>query len=471
MKVQDPTMQRLKMKKILDYKQDKQLSMAGVSSKFTALKRKDSAPPQVHRDFTNCLEVNKLPLVITPGINTVRLKKRADSIGRYFIGQMAVHIKNLHLVSLPVYPRLLVEVKEEGPTLKLYKNAAPLLSGIEQIMNLILTIGSYSIEPKSLIKLTTSPGLTVQVERGLPLVTSLEIEVGQNFPFTSSRRHLRIMADMLSKDHQVTIHCPWTTKPIVVNLTFSPPLAATWKLQTVELRKFVQVAVVGQCERDLIVEDAGLIIAGETCDIVAKNCESSQIIPNGLSYFYMWEILFKEELGAEPPTLKVEFSVKYKLDDKDDDNKLYRYFFDINDYQTLYILDTNVTPMKGTEFCRAGAVCQLHLTICPAAEHLPITQSVMYEVLAENGVWAVCGRTAGVVTFGDGAEEKAGEVTLDVMPLCGATCRHRWSGCPDTFTESQPPLVGLTCNGLLLEPAHLFIIYKTHFSACFLIIA
>ncbi|CAH2005901.1 unnamed protein product [Acanthoscelides obtectus] len=202
MKTQDPRLQRLKMKKILDYKQDKQLAMAGVSSKFTVLKRKDSVPPQIHRDFSNCLEVNKLPLVITPGLNTIRLKKKADSIGKYFIGQVAVHIKKLHLISLPLSPRLLVEIKEEGPTLKLYKTAAPLLSGIEQTMNLILTIGSYSVESRSIIKLTTSPGLAVQVERDNPLVNSLEIEVGPNFPFSSIRRHLRIMADMLSKDHQ-----------------------------------------------------------------------------------------------------------------------------------------------------------------------------------------------------------------------------------------------------------------------------
>lgn len=34
-----------------------------------------------------------------------------------------------------------------------------------------------------------------------------------------------------------------------------------------------------------------------------------------------------------PSTIKAEFSVRYKLDEKDDDNKLYQYFFDISDYQ------------------------------------------------------------------------------------------------------------------------------------------
>lgn len=39
----------------------------------------------------------------------------------------------------------------------------------------------------------------------------------------------------------------------------------------------------------------------------------------------------------------------------------------------------------------------------------------MYEVLAEQSVWAICGRTAGVVSFEN--EEKSQKVILDIMPL------------------------------------------------------
>lgn len=93
--------------------------------------------------------INCQPVLITPGSNVIRLRKRTSKVGKFYLGQVAVHIKNLHLVSPPLTPRLSLEVKEEGPSLKLYKRAAPLLSGIEQIMNLILTIGSYAIEPVS----------------------------------------------------------------------------------------------------------------------------------------------------------------------------------------------------------------------------------------------------------------------------------------------------------------------------------
>lgn len=60
MKEHDPLLQRLRMKKNLDYKQDKQLSVAGIASKFTEVKRKDSSQPNAQGDFSHCLEVGVL---------------------------------------------------------------------------------------------------------------------------------------------------------------------------------------------------------------------------------------------------------------------------------------------------------------------------------------------------------------------------------------------------------------------------
>lgn len=50
----------------------------------------------------------------------------------------------------------------------------------------------------------------------------------------------------------------------------------------------------------------------------------------------MWELLITPK--ADAPTIKAEFSVSYKLDETSD-NKIYQYFFDINDYQVnIYVL-------------------------------------------------------------------------------------------------------------------------------------
>lgn len=70
-------------------------------------------------------------------------------------------------------------------------------------------------------------------------------------------------------------------------------------------------------------------------------------------------------------------------------------------------------PAKGNEFCRVGVVCHLHLSISNAVTESDDAEvrSVMYEVLAEQSVWAVCGRTAGVICF-SGASGKNKNVAL-----------------------------------------------------------
>lgn len=81
-------------------------------------------------------------------------------------------------------------------------------------------------------------------------------------------------------------------------------------------------------------------------------------------------------------------------------------------------MEAQVEPTKGNEFCRVGMLCHLHLSIKPASQTLSnnyINSSLMYEVVAEQSVWAVCGRTAGVVSFESDLDPQT--VTLDVMPL------------------------------------------------------
>lgn len=60
MRAQDVMLQRLKMKKNLDFKQDRQLAAAGVASKFTELRRKSSTSQQVKEEVGECLEVVNL---------------------------------------------------------------------------------------------------------------------------------------------------------------------------------------------------------------------------------------------------------------------------------------------------------------------------------------------------------------------------------------------------------------------------
>lgn len=81
-------------------------------------------------------------------------------------------------------------------------------------------------------------------------------------------------------------------------------------------------------------------------------------------------------------------------------------------------MDSHIEPARGSEFCRVGALCNLHLSIKPgnqSGSDSSASCSLMYEVVAEQTVWAVCGRTAGVVSFDTDPDPQT--VVLDVMPL------------------------------------------------------
>jgi hypothetical protein len=70
------------------------------------------------------------------------------------------------------------------------------------------------------------------------------------------------------------------------------------------------------------------------------------------------------------------------------------YLYDILFFsQTLFVLKSHVKPAKGSEFCRAGTMChlQLHVQRVSASSY----RSLMYEVLADQTMWAVCGSMAG----------------------------------------------------------------------------
>lgn len=112
----------------------------------------------------------------------------------------------------------------------------------------------------------------------------LEIEIGERVPFTSTRTRLRVLADLLTRDHQVSIMCPWNSKAMVVKLSFTPPLTATWRLHTVQHRKFVQVQVTGQCDQPLYVENPQITTA-DTCRVVEFNSKSSQVSLNIYNFF------------------------------------------------------------------------------------------------------------------------------------------------------------------------------------------
>lgn len=50
----------------------------------------------------------------------------------------------------------------------------------------------------------------------------------------------------------------------------------------------------------------------------------------------MWELLITP--SSYSPTIKAEFTVMYRFNEADDNNRLYKYYFDIIDYQVTMLI-------------------------------------------------------------------------------------------------------------------------------------
>lgn len=133
---------------------------------------------------------------------------------------------------------------------------------------------------------------------------------------------------------------------------------------------------------------------------------------SGITASFMWELEI-EPLQQHQPSFKTDFSILYAPADEeinsnviqsDDRNtqtvafKQYNCPFELKDYTTLYMVKCKVEPSVGSEFCRTRSMCHLQLSVTRCQPRMADNESdaVMYEVLADQTMWAVCGRTAGM---------------------------------------------------------------------------
>jgi len=92
----------------------------------------------------------------------------------------------------------------------------------------------------------------------------------------------------------------------------------------------------------------------------------------------------------ELPVVKVHFVIKYAPLSQPAVWRTYGCAFDLVDYTTLFKLQAQLEP---NELCRLRTVCNMNLKITKVHEN-PYTD-LMYEVLNDQNLWAVCGRSAG----------------------------------------------------------------------------
>ncbi|EZA55391.1 Trafficking protein particle complex subunit [Ooceraea biroi] len=452
MKPLDPSLLRLQIYSYLDYKEDRSLGSAGVINKNTKplVRRSDSAKhrkPSVNAkgDFSRALLCDEF--VMKPGANTFVLTRRVNQPGLYKVSQLSLVIEEkLEFLSSTLNPRLCYEVAKTQPTVSV-NCGRDLLAGLTQDIELVISSGSTKITEEMKLKLRTSRGLVVQsqsVEK--VMVKELEIPLPTCEPFQTVKLQLKVLAelppkkDSSSMEHKLNIQCPWGTEESIP-LHFGPPLMSSMKLHTAKQRKFVQIVVTGLTNQLLqLTEPELMTITSIDVNFRSLNPVAGQglVIGNGMNVSFMWELeIGKDEKSTMP--IKTDFRVKYiPISDNEELNEsrvnddplhihnleriekacsVYRCNFDITDYVTLFTVSSKVEASGGGgEFCRAGSMCHLCLTVMrvlPSPSPNPPPQ-LMYEVLADQTMWAVCGRTAGIVSL-EIVEKQS--VTLDVMPL------------------------------------------------------
>lgn len=195
-----------------------------------------------------------------------------------------------------------------------------------------------------------------------------------------------------------------------MNANFNLILKTIGRLHSSGTRKFLQVMVKG-IESQLELTNLSMTCDSNGVTLHDNNPESvkSYQCQKNLITSLLWEIEV-EPLQAECQLklIKVNFSLDYAQIHNGTVSKLkkrYHCKFDVTDYTTLFRIEAKLEP---GELCRVGSVYNLNLKVLKM--HSSPFVDLMYEVMPDQNLWAVVGRTAGVISM---AERDAQSVMVE----------------------------------------------------------
>ncbi|CAH2054314.1 unnamed protein product, partial [Iphiclides podalirius] len=429
LKTKNPLLTPLQITSKLHYKEDRSLQKTTVECQNpkATLKRSESAKYRkpsatVRSSFEGALCSGEVEL--SPGPNEILLQCVAKRCGTFRLGQVSLLVEGKleFLSNALLCTKLGYEVVTEGVSVLLNKvePKKDLVAGLEHDMELVVTSGSSRIQENATIHLKTSTGLLMRFAKDLsPMSRELDVPVPACDAFQTIRVPLKLFASLQPRrektvEHNVWLNCPWWETVTEVPLHFSPPMIASWRLLTSNTRKFLHVTVRSTVAHlvTFTLSEPKLDCDGNTLsDLNPKKFSEMVVASDGTTASYMWELL-KDPLAKAGP-MRATFSVQYRAEGAAPP-RAFVCPFDIQDCTTLFVLRTKLEPGKGSEFCRASQVYCMQLSLQRVNE--TEYTSLMYEVLADQTMWAVLGRTAGVVTM-DGTSPEPQLVTFDVMPL------------------------------------------------------
>jgi len=427
---------KLDMVEQLDYKQDKSLCAARLVCRNSSnvLKRKDSSGSilrdvsQLQKgDFSLSLELENI--LIEPGSHTYKMETTAGKEGKYMMTQMSAQMQQLDLIHTLGSQSSFI-VTSSPPIISLNRDSKELYAGVESFMMLNVWTGSKTVVQGTEICFSTSRGMLAKSDsQEEEFSSSVRVSLPAGEPFQTISVRIRVKAaltnqkDSSSIEHKVTISDPWAKVDKEVFVHFIPAFYTAFHLLTALDKKFLQIFLYPLTETSFHLSDHQMVFFGGSSrpelSLTPINKDGDVLVVNSsCEGGYLWQLNIDakddQELEQLEKPVKVQFSISYKETKSQVGKEHYEATFQFQDFLTLYTIQAKVEPAKGNEFCRAGTMCPMTVQLeqCNISQHT----SLFYEVIADQAVWAVCGRQGAVVNIAQSSKQN---IVIDVMPLVG----------------------------------------------------
>ncbi|CAH1229508.1 TRAPPC10 [Branchiostoma lanceolatum] len=445
-------------------KSDGSLNWSGINcpSASQFLRRQDSShslvkgQEVVKEEGDLNLEIRNIRL--KPGDNKVCFTTMVESRGLFTVRQLVLRLSSAEFASSRIWPPASYEVASQNPTITLTP-LQDLLAGIPQQIQVTVCTGDHVLPQDTAIVFSTTPQLTLKApqdrhgqvtkqdtaddESPGDVEYQTEDEGGVlmlKLPTVEAYHRLKLTVwataeipdlglsgeegDRTDVEHKVSFKSPLVKDEPETTFIFHYPFLAKNQLHTAGDSKFVHVEVVGLSTAKFDLQDPDLTISDlqdsdTTVRLTPLHQDSPMVVYRDQTVSYLWQLHPEELQGL--PQLSCRFSLQYSLQGSQQKTP-YNYSFTLNSFKTLYQVETSVETPTGSEKCQAGVLCPLRLLITSTSSsgdrHQTDSVPLMYEVMADNTMWAVCGKSSGVVSMPTTAMTTK-EVLLEVMPLIG----------------------------------------------------
>ncbi|XP_014773822.1 trafficking protein particle complex subunit 10 [Octopus bimaculoides] len=404
-----------------DVKQEKLQSSSIICTNTNELlKRADSIQGPVSDSIYKLnykLSLTAKDVLIKPGVNLVTVKSQVDSCkrGLYKLGQLCIEVGQLEFIRHNMANNIFVEIVCQQPFFEVNPSAkiGELISGIKQDVELTLNTCSIPVTEGSILSVNTSSGLSAFYNDESDVKIPLEaVSVNSSVTMNLQLQHI------LTKDPAeatLTFESSFLHYPISCHVTFYPPLQFSHKVFSCQERKYIQVEVKGNHQTPFSLTKPHLkTVDNNDVDFTyLGHFDKWQEVHNDQSICYMWQLRSNAVPG--PSSLDLIFSVTYRSSmDEDSLCRLSVYNIHLENIQTLYMITSNIIPGNDNKTCKVGNVCHLDFSVINIDTSNTSSESqLLYEVVVDHLMWAVCGRVTGIVTL----TNSKFDTQLQIIPL------------------------------------------------------